>query len=208
MRRAALVFGLVSTAAAAFAPAAIGGVERPWQVHVRGIVVSPDESANIVPLGGTVEIDEAVVPEIDIGYFFAEDWSVELIAATSPHDVTHSSGLALGDAWVLPPTLTVKYHVPVDGPIHPYIGAGINYTTFWNIDEPVGLNLDYSDSWGWALQAGIEIDIADNWTFNIDVKKIDIDTDVRITTTAGAFVTDANVEIDPLVIGIGFGYRF
>jgi outer membrane protein len=204
MKSAVISAGFVSAALVALSPAAFAGVERPWQVHVRGIVVSPDESAT-VSIGGDVEIDEAFVPQIDVNYFFAEDWSVELIAATSPHDVAHSSGLALGDAWVLPPTLTVKYHIPVDGPIHPYIGAGINYTTFWNVDEPAGMNIDYSDSWGWALQAGIEIDVADNWTFNIDVKKIDIDTDVRIT---GAVNATADVEIDPLVIGIGFGYRF
>jgi outer membrane protein len=69
--------------------------------------------------------------------------------------------------------------------------------------------VDYSDSWGWALQAGVEIDIADNWTFNIDVKKIDIDTDVTIRNAAtSALIATADVEIDPIVVGIGFGYRF
>lgn len=208
MRKLLCAAGAASLALASVAPAADAGVDRPWMVHVRGIVVSPDESAT-VSIGGDVEIDDAFVPEIDISYFLAEDWSIELIAATSPHDVVHSTGLDLGSAWVLPPTLTLKYHLPVDGPIHPYVGAGINYTAFWNIDDPAGLTMDYSDSWGLALQAGVEIDIADNWTFNIDVKKIDIDTDVTIRDAGtGALVATADVEIDPIVIGIGFGYRF
>jgi outer membrane protein len=189
-------------------PVSASAVEKPWLVHVRGIAVIPDESAS-VSIGGDVEIGDAFVPEIDISYFFARDWSVELIAATSPHEVKHSSGLDLGNAWVLPPTLTVKYHLPVDGPIHPYVGAGVNYTTFWNIDDPAGLDMDYSDSWGWALQAGVEIDLGDNWSFNIDVKKIDIDTDVTIRNAAtNAVIATADVDIDPLVVGIGFGYRF
>lgn len=206
MKSAVMAACFAAVLSPVLAPAALSGVEKPWLVHVRGIVVAPDESANIVPIGGDVEIADAAVPEVDISYFLSESWSVELIAATSPHDVGHSSGLALGDAWVLPPTLTLKYHFPVDGPVRPYIGAGINYTTFWNIDEPAGLDINYSDSWGLALQAGLEIDLSDNWTFNIDVKKIDIDTDVRIVGLGP--VVNAEVEIDPIVVGIGFGYRF
>ena len=209
MKSAVLAVTALTASLAALSPAAMAGVERPWQVHVRGIAVVPDESAT-VSIGGDVEIDDAFVPEVDVNYFFAEDWSVELIAATSPHNVDHTpTGLDLGGAWVLPPTLTVKYHIPVDGPIHPYVGAGVNYTTFWNIDEPAGWDMDYSDSWGWALQAGVEIDVAENWTFNIDVKKIDIDTDVTIRNeTTGALIATADVDIDPIVVGIGFGYRF
>jgi outer membrane protein len=209
MKKKFLAAAIVALAASgsAMAPAIAKAPDKPWLVHFRAITVSPDESAT-VSIGGGVEIDEAYVPEIDISYFFDEEWSVELIAATSPHDVVHSSGLDLGSAWVLPPTLTLKYHPPVSGPVRPYVGAGINYTTFWNIDDPAGLNMDYSDSWGLAVQAGVDIDLGDNWTFNIDVKKIDINTDVRITTAAGAFVADADVEIDPWVVGIGVGYRF
>lgn len=195
---------LAALTAGSMAATADARPEKPWVVHVRGIAVLPEESATITVIGGDVSIDDAVVPEVDIEYFFHEDWSVELIAATSPHDVTHSSGLDLGSAWVLPPTLTVKWHIPVDGPVRPYLGAGVNYTTFWNVDEPPGLSMDYSDSWGLALQAGVEIDLGDNWTLNIDVKKIDIDTDVSIN--GGAIRAD--VEIDPVVVGIGLGYRF
>lgn len=69
--------------------------------------------------------------------------------------------------------------------------------------------LHLPDSWGLALQAGLEIELADNWTFNIDVKKIEIDTDLTIRKAGnGALVATADVEIDPIVVGIGIGYRF
>lgn len=199
---------LLLAASAMAAPVTLAKApDKPWLVHVRAIGVFADEQINIP---GPFEIDDAFVPEVDVNYYFHEDWSVELIAASSPHDVWHAVTGDLGSAWVLPPTLTLKYHLPVDGgDWRPYVGVGVNYTTFWNIDNPPGLDMDYSDSWGIAYQAGVEVELGGNWTFNFDVKKIDIDTEVTIRNAGtGAVVAVADVEIDPVVVGIGFGYRF
>jgi outer membrane protein len=66
-----------------------------------------------------------------------------------------------------------------------------------------GLKVD-SNSVGGALQAGVDIAVTENGYINLDVKKIWIDTTVK--TTAGAKVTD--LDIDPVVWGIGYGFRF
>ena len=63
-----------------------------------------------------------------------------------------------------------------------------------------------------ALQAGFDYDLdgePGGWAFNADVKKIWINTDVKVnfTTALGATV-NADVDIDPVVVGLGFGYKF
>jgi outer membrane protein len=38
----------------------------------------------------------------------------------------------LASTWVLPPTLTMQYHLAPEGKIRPYLGAGLNYTIFYS----------------------------------------------------------------------------
>lgn len=188
-------------------PAALAANNSPWMVRARGILVAPSEHADIVPIGGDVRIDNSFVPEVDVSYFFAKNWAVELIAAVTPHDVQHTASVDLGSAWLLPPTLTLQYHFDPDGTaMRPYLGAGINYTTFFGVDEPAGLNIDYGDSFGLALQAGVDIPFGNGWSVNVDVKKIFINTDVTIVGLGP--VVRADVDIDPVVFGVGVGYRY
>ncbi|TAH32481.1 MAG: OmpW family protein, partial [Alphaproteobacteria bacterium] len=57
---------------------------------------------------------------------------------------------------------------------------------------------------GPAIQAGVDYDLKNGWFLNFDVKKIWINTDVKIN--GGAIRAD--VDIDPWVIGFGAGFRF
>ncbi|MDX5494491.1 MAG: outer membrane beta-barrel protein, partial [Alphaproteobacteria bacterium] len=90
--------------------------------------------------------------------------------------------------------------------LSPYVGAGLNYTFFYNEDAPGGAvtSIDYENSFGWALQAGVDYAVADRWYVNFDVKKIFLSTDVSIN--GGAI--NADVDLDPWLIGVGVGYRF
>lgn len=180
----------------------------PWMIRVRALGVLPDESANIPGVGGSVDIDNAFVPEIDFTYFFTENLAAELIVATTPHDVHHTpTNLALGKTWLLPPTLTVQYHfLPENKYVRPYAGIGINYTIFYDThDEAPGLDVHYHNAWGWALQGGFDVPITRHLGFNVDVKKIFLDTQVQLS---GLVNSQANVDIDPWVVGVGLSYRF
>lgn len=200
-----------TAALAALAVAAPASAESgDWLVRLRAINVAPNESADIATIGGDVDIDSSIVPELDITYFVRDQWAVELILGVTPHDVmavgTALGDVDLGDVTLLPPTLTLQYHFNPDGQVRPYLGAGVNYTHFFNEDLPSGTTLtsiDYDASFGLAAQAGVDFAIDEDWFFNVDVKYIDIDTDVTIN---GAIAAD--VEIDPVVFGVGFGRRF
>lgn len=198
-----LALALVASSAIV-APTLAAG-DSPWMVRARGILVAPAEHAD-VSIGGDVDIENAVVPEVDVSYFLSENFAVELIAAVTPHDVAHTAPVDLGSVWLLPPTLTLQYHFdPKGASMRPYVGVGVNYTTFFGVDEPAGLNIDYDDSFGLALQAGIDIPFGNGWSVNVDVKKIYINTDVSIT---GGVTAEADVDINPVVFGVGVGYRY
>jgi outer membrane protein len=184
-----------------------------WQVRLRGIIVTPNESATIEAIGGDVDISTAFVPELDFTYFFTENWAAELILGTTNHDVkavgTSAGDINLGDVWLLPPTLTFQYHI-TGGDLKPYLGAGLNYTIFYGVNEgPVADSVDYDNSVGFALQAGLDYALGDKWFLNVDLKQIFLQTDATINATSALGATvGADVDINPLVIGFGFGMKF
>lgn len=206
------------------AVAGVAAADNPWMIRGRVIGVLPSESADLsvagAPLGGSVDISDEYVPELDISYFFNKHIAAELILATTKHDVTATNVAAVGGAdvklgsvWVLPPTLTVQYHFTEMGKFKPYVGAGVNATLFYNEDEgSTADNIDYDSSIGPALQVGFDYDLdgePGGWAFNADVKKIWINSDVTVdfTTALGATVK-ADADINPTVVGLGFGYKF
>lgn len=179
-------------------------------LRLRGVYVEPDESADITVIGGDMDIDTDVMPEIDVTYFFSPNWAVELMAATTKHSVeavdTTRGKVDLGSVRLLPPTLTLQYHHQLTETVRPYVGAGLNFTWFYDDELPEGVvvRTDYQDTVGWVLQAGIDFDIGERWVFNLDVKKVLLDTDVALN--GGAIKAD--VDIDPWIFGVGIGYRF
>jgi outer membrane protein len=197
------------------APASIWG--PGWMIRARGIGVIPDEDSSDWTVNGAstsgpdLSIDDAVVPELDISYFFTKNIAMELVLAVTPHTIDSQGSIAdegeIGDVWLLPPTLTLQYHFDM-GKFKPYVGAGVNYTVFF--DEDAGSNfsgLDLDDNFGWALQAGFDYHLQGNWFFNVDVKKLWLDTDASVTLNPSTDVT-ADVDIDPWIVGVGIGYKF
>ncbi len=200
--------GILCAAALQFSAGVSAADDKsPWLVRVRLIDVAPEESST-VSIGGAVSADNSLVPELDISYFWTDHFATELILATSNHNIggvaTSLGDLDIGDVWVLPPTLLAQYHFNPDGQLRPYIGAGINYTFFYNADAGALDNIGYDDGFGYALQAGVDIGLNDNWALNADVKKLFLNTDASINDGA----VTADVDLDPWIFGFGLAYRF
>lgn len=181
------------------------------KVGVSGVL--PDESATISTIGGDIDISDEFVPSLQIEYFFNDNMSAELLCCMAQHDVKAVGAVLgtvdLGQVAHFPPTLTLKYHWTDLGPWQPYVGAGVNYTRFFNDELPSGgpvTAIGYDDSWGGALQAGVDYKLDDHWSVNVDVRKVWISSDV--TLSAGATVINAAVDINPLIVTVGSGYRF
>jgi outer membrane protein len=203
------------------APPAYAGAGDVY-LRFRGIVVAPNESSgSVLPAfpGEKVKVNNSVMPEVDVTYMVADHWGLELIAATTKHTASGKTGTTgsigkLASTWVLPPTLTLQYHPIKEGPVRPYVGAGVNYTLFYSEDASSGLEaavgktkVHMSSSAGWAAQAGVDVDISKNMFLNLDVKYIDMDTTARLQTTAIG-TQRVRVHLNPFVFGAGVGFRF
>ncbi|MDO7835996.1 OmpW family outer membrane protein [Sphingobium sp. HBC34] len=190
-------------------------------IRARGIMVAPNEkSGSVLPAfpGERVSVDNAVAPEVDVTYMASDHVGFELIAATTKHSASGRTGTTgslgrLASTWVLPPTLTAQYHFAPGAKVRPYVGAGVNYTLFYNekasnvLEGAVGkTKVHMSDSFGWAGQAGVDIQLNDRMFLNLDIKYIDIDTTARLSTTA-AGVQKVRVHLDPFVFGVGVGFK-
>ncbi len=195
-----------------------------WIVRARLITVNPDEDSSAIASNGVdvagsgVSVDNDLVPELDFTYMVDRHWGLELILGTSEHDINATGTLApalgqIGEAKVLPPTLTLQYHFLPSNNIRPYAGIGINYTHFYDERATGAIDggntkLDLDDSWGLAAQAGVDIDINKEWFINFDVKYIDISTEATFKNTNGLGTVTADVDIDPWVFGVGVGTTF
>ncbi|HCJ28551.1 MAG TPA: outer membrane protein OmpW [Pseudomonas sp.] len=173
-------------------------------------------------LGGKASLDSDTQLGLNFAYMLTDHVGIELLAATPfQHDVSISGtadGIAdgkLGDLKHLPPTLSLVYY-PMDSQstFQPYVGAGVNYT--WFFDESVGSaataggfdNFRVKNSWGWAAQVGMDYMLTDQIMINAQVRYIDIDTDAYVDNTVLGVRAKVDVEVDPMVYMVGLGYKF
>jgi len=217
-------------AAGAFAAVPAQADEGPFMMRLRGVYLDfaqKSDAFSITPLGAATPIDipsDAVtvnkkwIPDIDLEWFFTPNISSELVLTfPQSQDVTVAvpgvGDVALGSFKHLPPTLTVKYNFMPGQDFRPYVGIGVNVTFISDVKlsvpaaaSPTGadlpLDLD-SSSVGFAAQAGLDYKFAEHWFGNVDVKWVQLDSDVKAN---GATIT--KVKLDPWLIGVGIGYRF
>ena len=197
--------------------------------------VDPDESSDQLALNGSeqdfinavgpaeVSVDDNEQLGLTVGYMLTNNLQIELLAATPfEHTVSGTdtlSGLDIADIKHLPPTLSITYHFFEGSSFRPYIGAGLNYTIFFDEDitgqanaafEGLGLtggDLELDDSWGPAFQIGADYNVSGNWWINGSVRWIDIGTEAEITFDDGTKVT-TDVDIDPFVYSLKVAYVF
>ncbi|MDH0380493.1 OmpW/AlkL family protein [Comamonas aquatica] len=170
-----------------------------WQVRVRAVNLDAANKGEAATGAAGVSINDKVIPELDISYYFTPNFAAELVLTYPQKQDVRSNGVKIGSLKHLPPTLLAQYHFTNFGAFKPYVGAGINYTRFSNVDLPGSLDVK-RNSWGGALQVGFDYALDKNWSLNFDVKKVYIDT--TINSGIGKF------KVDPILVGVGVGYRF
>lgn len=205
-----------------------------WVVRLGATQVTPAESSSLLeldgatltsPLNGRLGLDNDTQLGITVEYMINKNWGIELLAATP---FSHTAGVTDGEALQglnvadvkhLPPTLSAVYHFNLDSKFQPYVGAGINYTVFFDEDltsqadaafASLGLtggDVKLDSSWGIALQVGADYHLNERWLLNASVRWIDIDTTAKIKFDNGS-VIKSDVDVDPYVYTLSVGYKF
>lgn len=177
------------------------------------IGVLPMSGGSVDAIGGTPHASDAWTGQLDLTYFVTQNFSLNLIAATTRHDIeVRDSAIGtvdLGRVWALPPTLTFQYHPLPSSQFSPYLGAGVNWTMFYSEGgsrNPAVTDVDVRNAFGFALNVGMDIELAPNWLMNIDVKKLFLRPDVAVDTALGR--VNATADLDPWIVGVGVRYRF
>jgi len=205
-------------------------------VKVGAVTVSPEVMSSTPTLGGDslsgiangLGVDDDTQLGLSATLMLSSNWGLELLAATPfEHNLTIDGGavdgVSVGTTKHLPPTLSLQYYLLGDtaSKFQPYIGAGLNFTTFFSeeVDQTfintlntldLGLEsgeLAIEDSWGLAAQIGIDYHLSDRWFINASAMYADIKADATIDfKPAGQIKVSA--DIDPWVYRFNIGYRF
>lgn len=204
------VFSLTAVVAAfaflALQPAAVAAKQKgDFLVRIRGVAFIPDEGGT-TSAGGSANVDNDFIPELDFTYFFTKNIAAELILATTRHSVKVDGVANLGSVRLLPPILSLQYHFMPDNKFSPYIGVGLNYTITYAEDKSSEITaVNYSNEFGYAFQVGVDYKLKGRYSLNFDVKKVFVDTDITVN---GGDITAPGIDLDPWVIGFGVGYTF
>jgi outer membrane protein len=183
-----------------------------------------------VSIDARVKVDDGTSLTLSGTYMFKENWAFVILAAWPfIHDVdldatvsdgvdTFSGVVPFGEVEHLPPTFSVQYHFSPDAKFQPFVGLGLNYTTFLSEDLTqdvidagiVDFSLD--DSFGVAAQLGADWMLNDRSLINFDIRWISIESDLSATIDDGVSSPTTGelgtVKIDPWVFAINYGYKF
>ena len=204
LRRIVQALALAGLASVACVPPVLAQDKGDWLI--RGRLLSLD-SANKDSTPLNLSINNKVFPEVDISYFFSPNLAAELVLTYPQKQDLRSNGANIGSFKHLPPTLSLQYHWTGMG-FRPYVGAGLNYTHLSNVSFNPAINTALGptvkkNSYGLAIGAGFDVPIGGGWLFNVDVKKVQIKTDVSsFGKGVGTF------KVDPTLFSLGVGYRF
>lgn len=189
-------------AATLLAPSAFA--HQAGDVLVRGgaVMVSPTTSAS-----DTLDVQPNTQLGLTLSYMLTDNWGVELLGATPFSHSVEMDGAEVAKVKHLPPSLMAQYYFgDAQSKVRPYVGAGVNYTFFF--DEKGrgaldGAKVDVDSSWGVAAQAGIDMAVTDNLFVNSSIWYMNIESDV----TVNGAVAD-KTKINPIGLMVGLGYRF
>lgn len=207
----------------AASPAALAYQQGDFIVRAGAAMVDPTVGHSSVSVSGAkvdgakVTVDNNTQLGLTFTYMVRDHIGIELLAATPFKHTVGLKGAGLDGKLAtieqLPPTLSLQYF-PMDSSSkwQPYVGAGINYTAFFNEEltsarKAQGFtHLDRESSWGLALQAGLDYMLTDRVILNAAVWRMDIDSEA--TARLGAARVKVDIDIDPWVYMVGVGYRF
>ncbi|WP_136253042.1 OmpW/AlkL family protein [Onishia niordana] len=172
-------------------------------IFVRGGVAQVEPSSDNGNLGGAeLDVSDENGFTYGFGYLFTDKVGVELNSSEPfEHDLS-LGGAGIGSVDRTPVNLLANYYPlgGTGGKVQPYVGVGVNYTTYSD-EELSGLDID--DSWGATGQVGVDLALTDYLLLNGSVSYADVEADASLNGNG-----IGTGDVDPVTIGGGITLRF
>ena len=202
-----LLLSSLAAALALCAAPAMAQSKGDWTITAGVHQVAPKSDNGTLSGGLKVDVDNDIKPTITGEYFIADNLGIEVLAALPfKHDINIAELGRVGSTKHLPPVVSLQYHFNSAGKVSPFLGLGLNYTTFFSEETGgalAGSRLKLDDSWGLAAHAGLDVALSEKGALRVDVRWIDIDSEVRLDGQKLG-----TVNIDPLAYGLSYVFKF
>lgn len=196
---------------------------RIVQIQPRGTGSDINWQYDGVMVDSGTRLNNSTTASFDVVYPLLPRWSLEFgVPIPARHDMQVRSAVlaaavpeTIGSVQMMPLTLLLQYNLMPAGKIQPYLGIGGHYTLFSNSTASGGMqnayaltsDLKFSNKGGWAIQAGADFTLGESWFLNIDVKYLNLKTDISFNTSRKG-TGHIDFEINPLILGLGIGKKF
>jgi outer membrane protein len=225
-------FGLLAAAATALfcaAPALADENPNSARIGLYSVfyhVKADDLSGPFVPAGANIDANNLETAYLAYVRTIIPHWDAELALGYPPLQKTVGKGPAtLGSVpyngqviatarWIAPTLLLEYVFLEESSKWRPYIGAGVNYTTFYDRNSTAAgdaasggpTKISLTPSVGWAATAGINYHIANNWHAYASYSFSKVATDLT-ADTAGVIRT-SHISFAPQALVVSVGYSF
>jgi len=218
MTRPTTTHVLLLTAALMSATAA-SAQTSPWTVRLGAAHVGFSTQADVQANGATVVGGDATASSnntlgLEVSYDITPRWTGRLLVGVPPTSTLTGAG-TLASAGVLgkvtygPAALTATFNLLDAGPVHLYVGAGLNYTIVFKSRDAFINKLDVKSAFGSVIELGADFPLDGGWSIGIDARKIFLKTKADgVLPAFGGATAHADVRLDPLVVFASVGRRF
>lgn len=195
---------------------------KKFAVKVYGVYSVSQEQSKLQIVGGKYDMGNSPTSGLSVAWYYNKNWSAALSASTGKYSMDMVEGnypnmkiyryeLSVGNVWIAPISLSVRYHLTKFNKIVPYALAGGSYTLFTNADPGWGADkVTYQNTWALHFGIGADYNITDRWFINAEVRKFfsnrsTVDLDFSKTMN---WQIKTQVQPNLLNFTAGFGYRF
>jgi len=171
-------------------------------------------AAGVGPGGVNVNLDPGAGAGLRLEYRFAETLGVEFgVLGASTFDVTVGDlgdglGVSTGISSFAPLTLGLNYHFSSGDRVDFYAGPFLALVRYGDVSVQTGTSgvvarEAVDTDTGWGVIVGLDIPLGSgSWLLQSNMRYIQ--TNMKGTAANGTFDSD----FDPLILSVGFGYRF
>ena len=165
-----------------------------------------------IPQGADAKVGDATTVVFVLERALTPNVSAELVMGVPPriHAKATGSVAFLGDdilsAQNWAPTALINYNFGEAGQtLRPYVGIGVNYTSFRSIRSSLAPKVEMSDSVGLAVQAGLHYALNKQLGLYASVARVQVKS--NLVATASTVLT-TTIDFRPTTYSAGLSYKF